>query len=129
MDKQHIERVAKAIVDAAYKIHRRFGCALLENAYRRLLAAYLSRDGFKVEREKPVHLDYDGIVVLDAYRLDLLVDDLVVVEVKAVPVMRPEFERQILTYLEFAEKPLGFLINFGGLFIKDGINRYKNGYW
>ena len=129
MEPTELNRIAGIIVDCAYQIHKRYGPALFESAYRKMMVASLIKRGLMVECEKSVHIVYDEMLIADAYRIDLLVEDEVIVELKAIPVMRQEFERQILTYLELADKPLGYLINFGGLFIKEGIHRYKNGYW
>ncbi|NNJ12770.1 GxxExxY protein [Chloroflexales bacterium ZM16-3] len=119
--------VAKIIVDAAYHIHSRFGPGLLESAYQAMLAHELGKRGLRVECEKPVPLVYDEVVLELGYRADMLVEDLVLVELKAVEQTAPVHKRQLLTYLKLTDKRLGLLINFGTALIKDGIHRVANG--
>ncbi len=116
-----IERVATAVVDSAYKVHSTLGPGLLESVYAVCLTHELRSRGFKVEREVPVPVVYDGVALEAGFRIDLLVNDLVVVELKAVQEMHPIFKAQILT-----RKRLGFLINFNVQFIKDGLRRIAN---
>jgi GxxExxY protein len=119
--------VAKSIVDAAYKIHTQFGPGLLESAYQAMLAHELRKRGLRVECEKPIPLVYDEVVLELGYRADMLIEDLVLVELKAVEQIAPVHKRQMLTYLKLADKRLGLLINFGAALIKDGIARVANG--
>lgn len=119
--------VAKIIVDAAYKIHTRFGPGLLESAYQALLVYELKKRGLRVEDEQPVALDYEGIHLDVGYRADLIVEDMVIVELKSVEQIAPVHKKQLLTYLKLADKRLGLLINFGDVLIKNGITRIVNG--
>lgn len=119
--------IAKQIVDAAYHIHSRFGPGLLESAYQAMLAHELRKRGLRVECEKPIPLVYDEVVLELGYRADMLVEDLVLVELKAAEQTAPVHKRQLLTYLKLADKRLGLLINFGTALIKDGIHRVANG--
>ncbi|MEI6778301.1 MAG: GxxExxY protein [Chloroflexales bacterium] len=119
--------IAKQIVDSAYHIHSRFGPGLLESAYQAMLAHELRKRGLRVECEKPIPLVYDEVVLELGYRADMLVEDLVLVELKAVEQTAPVHKRQLLTYLKLADKRLGLLINFGTALIKDGIHRVANG--
>jgi GxxExxY protein len=119
--------VAKSIVDAAYKIHTQFGPGLLESAYQAMLAHELRKRGLRVECEKPIPLVYDEVVLELGYRADMLIEDLVLVELKAVEQIAPVHKRQVLTYLKLADKRLGLLINFGAALIKDGIARVVHG--
>ena len=121
-----IERVATAIVDSCVTVHKRFGPGLLESVYKACLAAELRKRGFTVLREVMVPIHYDGIELEEGFRLDLLVNDLVVVEVKSVEKIIPVFDAQVLTHLKLTNKRLGFLINFNVLLIKDGIKRIIN---
>jgi GxxExxY protein len=118
-----IERVATIIVDAAFKVHDRLGPGLLESLYQRILAYELTKRGLRVQREVVVPIIYDGVRFDDGLRLDLLVEDLVIVEVKAVEKHNPLHDAQLLTYLKLTNKRLGLLINFNVKLIKDGIKR------
>ena len=118
-----MERIAKEIVDAAFKVHTTLGPGLLESVYETCLEYELKKRGFRVERQKKVTIQYDEVVLDDALRLDLLVDGLVLVEVKAVETMHPIFTAQTLTYLKLTERRLALLINFNVVRIKDGIKR------
>ena len=119
--------VAKIIVDAAYKIHTHFGPGLLESAYQALLVYELQKRGLTVATEQPVPLDYEGVHLDVGYRADLIVQNLVIVELKSVEQIAPVHKKQLLTYLKVADKHLGLLINFGAVLIKDGITRIVNG--
>ena len=126
MDMDQLDAHAKVIVDCAYQIHRRIGPGLLESAYKAILAADLHRKGMKVQREKPVSLEYDGIVIPNAFKADLFVEGQILVEVKSVGTIVEIHEKQTLTYLRLLKCPLAFLINFGGVLIRDEIKRYRN---
>jgi len=117
------ETVAKVIVNAAYVVHKTFGPGLLENIYEVCLCHELEKAGFKVNRQIYVPVNYDGLTLEAAFRLDILVQDLVICEIKAVDIMHPIYEAQLLTYLKLSGKRLGFLINFNVNLIKDGIKR------
>ena len=121
-----VERVAAAIVDAAIKVHRLLGPGLLEPVYAACLAQELRGRGFGVEREVPVPIVYEGVLLDEGYRIDLLVDDLVVIELKAVQDMHPVYAAQCRTYVRLANKRLGFLINFNVPLLKDGLKRIAN---
>ena len=101
------------ILDAAIKVHRKFGPGMLESVYERLLEAELIKRGHTVERQKSVSFEYEGITLEDAFRVDLFVDGRIVVELKAVEKMNPLFLKQVKTYLVAMNLPLGSLINFG----------------
>jgi GxxExxY protein len=118
--------IAKQIVDAAYKIHTRFGPGLLESAYEAMLAYELKKRGLKVTCQQPIPIVYEEVVLEIGYRADLIVEDKVVVELKSVEKTAPVHKKQLLTYLKLADKRLGLLINFGDAFIKNGISRVVN---
>jgi GxxExxY protein len=118
-----IEGVAKEIVDAAYKVHYALGPGLLEHAYKVLMKYELEKRGLLVEVEVSVPVVYDRKVFDTQFRIDMLVERLVVVELKAVDQMHPVFKAQVMTYLRLTGKRLGLLINFNVEFIKDGIKR------
>ena len=121
-----IEAIGKDILDCAYAIHSRFGSGLLEKAYRVILDAELMRLGHKVEEEKACGFSYNGQEYQNMFRVDLLIDDSIVVELKSVSRREPVFAKQCLTYLRLLDKRLGFVINFGMPSLKDGIERVAN---
>lgn len=116
------------ILDSAVKLHRRFGPGMLETVYERLLEAELVRRGHTVERQKSVSFEYEGILLENAFRVDLLVDNLVVVELKAAEQMQPVFAKQVKTYLVAMDLRVGVLLNFGMPTVKEGFVRIVNGY-
>lgn len=120
------EKVGKAIVHAAYKIHRELGPGLLEKVYEVCLAYELEKEGSDVERQIPVTIRYDGLVFNEGLQLDILVENMVIVELKAVATVNPVWEAQIISHLKLANKKLGYLINFNVPLIKTGIRRYVN---
>jgi GxxExxY protein len=117
------EQIAKAIVDSAFAVHCTLGPGLLESIYETCLCHELTKRGFTVRRQVAVPLMYDGISFPDGLRLDVLINDLVVCELKAVDAMNPVFQAQVLSQLRLAGKRLGFLINFNVKLIKNGIQR------
>lgn len=114
---------AKAIVHAAYTVHKALGPGLLESVYEICLAHELQKMGHQVRRQQGLPVYYDGIKVEAGLRLDLIVDDAVIVEIKAVETMHPVFKAQLFTYLKLTGKQLGLLINFNVELIKDNIRR------
>jgi len=126
-DGAHINQVSGAVVDAAMKVHTALGPGLLESAYASCLAYELRRRGHQVAVQASVPVVYDGLRIDVGYRIDLLVDDVVVVELKAVDTLAPIHEAQLLTYLKLSGKKVGLLINFNVLHLKDGIKRMVNG--
>lgn len=117
------EQVASAIVDATYQVHSQLGPGLLESVYVRCLAYELRKQGFVVETEVPVPIRYDGVSLDEGYRLDLLVNRRVIVEVKSVEKLNPIHPLPTKTYIRLMDLRLGFLINFNVRLIKDGIKR------
>ena len=118
-----VNRVAKEVVDAAFKVHKALGPGLLESVYEACMDHELRKRGLKVVRQLALPVVYDGIQLDEALRLDLLVEDCVIVELKAVDELLPVHEAQILTYLKLCGHRLGFLLNFNVPLIKDGIRR------
>ena len=121
-----IEKIGKDVLDSAFAIHSRFGSGLLEKAYRIFLAAELRRLGHSVEEEKNGTVVFNGTSYENMFRVDLLVDDAVVVELKSVSRNEPVFAKQCLTYLHLLDKRLGYVVNFGMPSLKDGIQRVVN---
>ena len=121
-----INDVTAVIVDAAMQIHKDIGAGLLESVYEAILAKKLEKRGLLVERQKILRFEYDGMVFEEGFRMDLLVEDQVVVELKSVEQTAPVHKKQLLTYLKLAKKPVGLLINFGSATLKEGITRVIN---
>jgi iron complex transport system substrate-binding protein len=123
-----IDEITGEIVDAAYKIHVGLGPGLLESVYEAVLARELERRGLRVERQKPISFEYDGLQFDEGFRVDLLVEGRVVVELKSVEKMSVVHPKQVLTYLRLLHLPVGLLINFGAPTLKEGIQRIVNDY-
>jgi GxxExxY protein len=117
------ERVAKAIVEAAFEVHRALGPGLLESVYETCFCEELRIRGMKFQTQVQVPLIYKGKVLDTALRLDVIVEDLVICEIKAVEEVNPVFMAQVLSYLKLTGKRLGFLLNFHVPVIKQGIQR------
>ena len=117
------DEVAKAIVDSALTVHRELGPGLLESVYEACLAHELGNRGLSIQRQVHFPVVYQGERLEAGLRIDLLVDDCIVVELKAVEKSIPLFEAQLLTYLKLSGKRLGLLINFNVTLIKNGIKR------
>ena len=120
---EETERVASEIVDACLKVHVALGPGLLESVYESCLCHELSRRGLTCLRQTPVAIEYEGLRIEAGLRIDLLVDDLVIMELKAVDEMNPVYEAQLLTYMKLANKRLGFLVNFNAVLLKQGLKR------
>ena len=117
------ESIAKKIVDAAYTVHKILGPGLLEKVYEVCFCHELFKRGLKNKRQIDIPIAYDGISFDEGLRLDVLVEDLVICELKAVDQMNPVWESQIISHLKLTGKRLGFLINFNVPLIKNGIKR------
>lgn len=113
--------ISGAVVDVAMKVHSAPGPGLLESAYAAWLRHELIKRGLKVSYEVPVPIVYDGIKLEVGYKLDLVVEDTVIVELKAVEALTPIHQAQIISYLKLTKTPIGLLINFHSLHLKDGI--------
>jgi GxxExxY protein len=118
-----IDLIAKDVVDAAFKIHTKLGPGLLESAYEACLAHELTKRGYQIERQKPQPVIYDGLEIEVGYRLDVLVNGEVIIELKSVEQVLPIHHVQLMTYLKLSGKTLGLLINFNVPVIKQGIRR------
>lgn len=124
MEKEEI--IATAIVNAAIKVHKALGPGLLEKVYEVCMEHELKKAGFKVRRQINIPIVYDGIVFDEGLRLDLLVDDIVIAELKAIETVNPVWEAQIISHLKLTKLKLGFLINFNVPLMKNGIRRFIN---
>jgi len=123
---EEIEALATAVVNAAFAVHRTLGPGLLESAYHECLAIELLLGGFRLQREQVLPLTYRGRSIQNAYRLDLVVNEALLVELKAIDSVQPIHRVQVTTYLRLLRLPLGLLINFNVPLIKDGITRVLN---
>jgi GxxExxY protein len=120
------EEIGAAVVHAAYLVHKQLGPCLLERIYEACLAHELRKAGYEVKRQVNIPISYDGILFDEGIRLDLLVNDKVVVELKAVDLVNPVWEAQLISHLKLTNLNLGFLINFNASLIKNGIRRFVN---
>ncbi|PZO91747.1 MAG: GxxExxY protein [Sphingomonas sanxanigenens] len=123
-----VDRISGDVLDVALALHRDLGPGLLEGVYETILAAKLERLGYKVDRQKPIDIQYDGLCFDAAFRVDLLVDDRLIVEIKSVAQINGAHAKQLLTYLRLTRQPVGLLINFGGATLKEGVRRIVNDY-
>ena len=122
------DEVSRVIVDEAYRLHSSLGPGLLESAYESLLFRKLQKRGLKVDRQKVMSFVFDGVSISDGLRIDLLVEDQVVVEIKSVETLMPVHSKQVLTYLRALNLQVGLLVNFGAATMRDGLRRVVNGY-
>jgi iron complex transport system substrate-binding protein len=121
-----IDRISGDVVDVAIRLHRDLGPGLLESVYETVLAAKLARMGYKVETQVPVSIRFEDMRFDNAFRIDLLVDDRLIVEIKSVERPTAAHAKQLLTYLRLTDHTVGLLINFGGATLKEGIRRLVN---
>jgi len=123
-----IDAITGVIVDAAYKIHTGLGPGLLESVYETVLMRELEKRGLQVERQKTISFEFDGMRFDDGLRVDLLVEGVVVVELKSIERFAPVHAKQVMTYLRLLNLPVGLLINFGAATLKEGLQRIVNNY-
>lgn len=121
-----LENVARIAVDCGFQIHTQIGPGLLESAYEALMAEALRQAGLVVKRQVSVPLVYNGVVVDNAFKIDLLVEESLIIELKSVEKIAPVHGRQVMTYLRLADLRLGLLMNFGQAMFKDGVRRVVN---
>ncbi len=123
-----VEELARSVVDCGYHLHRDLGPGLLESAYEAILSELLSHKGHAVRRQVAVPIRYGSVVVDNAFKVDLLVDNLLVIELKSTERSAPVHAKQLLTYLRLMELSLGLLMNFGQTTFKAGLKRVANNY-
>jgi GxxExxY protein len=121
-----IESLVQLTFDVGLEIHQDIGPGLIESVYERVLEDRLSQHGVKVDRQKPVHVDIYGKRYDEAFRYDLLLNDVLLVEVKSLGKMGPIHRKQVLTYIRLMNLPFGLLVNFGCALFKDGMQRVAN---
>ena len=120
------DEISRIVVHECIGIHRNLGPGLLESVYETVLAGTLQRQGLKIDRQKPVDIQYDGLRFPAAFRMDLLVEDALVIEIKSVERLAALHAKQLLTYLRLSDLSLGLLLNFSGETMKEGIRRVVN---
>ena len=118
--------ISKIILDAAFDIHKKLGPGLLESVYEEILQYELLRKGMKIHRQEAIPVVYDDIKMEIGFRADLIVNNLVIIEIKSVEALAPVHHKQLLTYLKLTDLKLGLLINFNENLLKNGIKRIVN---
>jgi GxxExxY protein len=121
-----VDELARIVVDTAYHMHADLGPGLLETAYEIILCEKLIMAGLSVDRQVAVDIEYSGIRVANAFKIDLLVEQQLLIEVKSVDKFVPSHAKQVLTYLKLADLRVGLLINFGMPTFKEGVKRFAN---
>ncbi|TPG09610.1 GxxExxY protein [Sphingomonas oligophenolica] len=121
-----IDAISGDVLDVALRLHRDLGPGLLESVYETVLAARLLAMGYVVERQRSIAIEFEGISIDHAFKIDLLVDRRLVVEIKSVERLLPVHAKQVLTYLRLSKQPVGLLINFGGETLREGVRRLVN---
>ncbi len=125
---RNIDKVSGDVLSIAYRIHSELGPGLLESVYEAVLAGKLIRMGYRVARQKPIDIEYDGMRFEGAFRIDLLIDERLIVEIKSIERLTAAHMKQVLTYLRLTKQPVGLLINFAGATLKEGVRRIVNDY-
>lgn len=125
---EELNKISKIILDACISVHKEMGPGLLESVYVICLVYELQKRGLKAKTEVSIPLIYQGIVLSKDFRIDILVEDEIILELKAVEVLLPVHQAQIISYLKLADKRLGFLINFNVPLMKNGIKRFVNNF-
>ena len=126
MPNEKIEQIAKIIVNSAFKVHKELGPGLLEKVYEACLVYEITKAGLEVKRQVEVPIIYDGVTLKEYLRLDIIVENSIIIEVKAVDIINPVWNAQIISHLKLTNNELGFLINFNVPLIKNGIKRFIN---
>ena len=122
-----VELLARKAIERGLFVHRELGPGLLESVYEAVLATGLAREGFRVERQKLVPMTFEGITYAESFRLDLVVDGMLIIEVKSTERNLPVYSKQLLTYLRLTEQPVGLLMNFGYPTFREWLKRVVNG--
>lgn len=118
-----LEKECRVVLGAAIEVHRTLGPGLLESLYSRCLAIEMEARGLHVRREVPIPIEYRGVRLQQGYRIDLLVNDAIIIEVKSVLRLEPVFKAQLLTYLRLTKLQVGFILNFNSAVLRQGITR------
>ena len=123
-----IDQISGDVVDIALRLHRDLGPGLLESVYEAVMAGKLAAMGYAVARQRPTDIEYEGLRFEAAFRIDLIVDERLLIEIKSLENLSPAHGKQLLTYLHLAKQPVGLLINFGAATLKEGLRRIINDY-
>jgi len=123
---KHIDDITRDVIGVAMRIHRDLGSGLLESVYETVLAAKLSQMSYSIDRQKPINIEFEDLRFDNAFRVDLLVDERLIVEIKSVDQLSRAHSKQLLTYLRLTKQPVGLILNFGGATMKEGIRRLVN---
>jgi iron complex transport system substrate-binding protein len=123
-----IDQISGDVLNIALRMHRELGPGLLESVYETVMAGKLVELGYRVSRQRPIDIEFEGQRFEAAFRIDLLVDERLLVEIKSVEQLHAAHGKQLLTYLRLAKQPVGLLINFGGSTLKEGVRRVVNDY-
>jgi iron complex transport system substrate-binding protein len=126
---ERVEQLARTAIDCGLKVHQALGPGLLESVYEACLLQSLASRGLKVERQKPVPVRFDGMILNEGFRADLLIEDRLLIELKSTESFAPVHGKQVLTYLRLIDLPLGLLMNFGASTFKEGLRRIANNYY
>lgn len=123
---ENLNKIGKLIVDSAFTVHKNLGSGLLERVYEICFCHELSKRGLNYQRQLDIPVVYDGLIFEEGLRLDVLVEDKIICELKAVDIVNPVWEAQVLSHLKLTDKRLGYLINFNVVNIGNGIRRFVN---
>lgn len=121
-----IDDITRDVIGIAMQMHRELGPGLLESVYEMALAAKLTRLGYRIDRQRPVDIEFDGLRFEAAFRIDLMVDGRLIIEIKSVEQIQKVHAKQLLTYLRLTRQPVGLILNFGAETMKEGIRRLVN---
>ena len=121
-----LNHITDRVINSAIKVHKALGPGLLESAYEACLLHELRRNGLKAESQVGLPINYDGVILDVGYRIDILIEDSIIIELKAVEKIIPLHEAQLVSYLKLSGKKLGLIINFNVILLKDGIKRMVN---
>jgi iron complex transport system substrate-binding protein len=124
----NIDAISSAVIDEAIGIHRELGPGLFETVYETVLAGRLERRGLLAQRQVPVPIEFDGHAFGAAFKIDILVEQRLILEIKSVEELSKLHVRQLTTYLRLTRQPVGLLLNFSAVMMKDGIKRVVNDY-
>jgi GxxExxY protein len=122
----HIEELARIAVDSGLRLHKELGPGLLESVYEAIMAERLRRSGYHVARQQVLPIHFDGVSLAEGFRVDLLVEGKLIIEIKSCERLAPVHSKQLLTYLRLARQPVGLLMNFGGETFREGLKRVVN---
>jgi GxxExxY protein len=123
-----LNQISGKIIECSIKVHRALGPGMLESAYEACLFYELHKSGLKVEKQVTLPINYDGVIIDAGYRIDLFVENEIIVELKAVDKLHPIHKAQLLSYLKLSNKKLGLLINFNVKLLTDGLERVVNNF-